>query len=414
MKAASSVAVVGAGVAGCAAAIGLKLLGLEVTLFEAVAEPQPIGAGLLLQPTGQQVLAHLGLLQTALDHGAELDGLLGDTAEGEVVLDMSYHRHTPGAFGLGLQRGVLMGLLWQRVRELDIPWHCGVPVRAFKQNAQAVELRGESGLDLGRFDALIVADGSFSQLRRLMPVKQQADTFPWGALWTVLPMPPEFSDIELRQRFRAGRQMLGLMPVGRTWGSPPGEWPGVNLFWSLPQADMPKLERLDLEAWKRPLVELFPDCAPLLAGLKSPQQLRPARYADVRMERWHHGRVLAIGDCGHGMSPQLGQGANMALIDAQVLARCWKTARGEGWPAVLARYSQERRAHLRFYGQASRALTPLFQSHQAVAPWLRDRLFGPLGRIPWMHGQNVAVLSGQKTGWLWGRLDLTDNPWTSA
>ncbi|MFO1251963.1 MAG: NAD(P)/FAD-dependent oxidoreductase [Inhella sp.] len=415
----SRVAIVGAGVAGSATAIGLARLGVQVTLFESLPDPSPqdprVGAGLLLQPSGQRVLEYLGLLEPALEHGARLDGLLGDTADGEVVLDMSYHRFHPEAFGLGLQRGVLMGLLWQRLRERGVDWQSGVTVRAFKQDARGVELKGEGGASLGRFDALILADGSFSPLRRLLPVRQRVEPFPWGALWTLLPLPAEFPDIELRQRFRAARQMLGLMPVGRAWQSTQGladVWPAVNLFWSLPLSELPQdMATLDLAAWKRPLVELLPECEPLLKGLKDPRQLRPARYAHVRLERPHHGCVLALGDCAHGMSPQLGQGANLALVDALVLCQQWREQPRQDWAQRFEHYARRRRAHWNYYSQASRALTPLFQSAQPVLPWLRDRLMGPLGRLGWVHGQNVATLAGLKTGWLFGRLELGANPW---
>jgi len=410
-----SVAVVGAGVAGAATAIGLAQLGVPVTVFETVAQPQPIGAGLLLQPTGQQVLAHLGLLDSALAHGARLDRLHGDTAGGRTVLNLRYSRFSPDAFGLGLQRGVLMGLLWQRLQALGVPWHCGVTVAGWAESPEGVRLKGERDADLGVFDAVLLADGSFSRLRAQLAGeggRVRADAFPWGALWAVLPQPHGFPAIELRQRFRSARQMLGLMPVGRAWDSAPASTPGINLFWSLPLAEMPDLDQLDLRAWKRPLLELLPWVEPLLDGLRDAHQLRPARYADVRLQPKHRGAVLAIGDAAHGMSPQLGQGANMALIDAQVLAQTRCAHPRAAWPEVLAHFVQARRAHLRYYGQASRWLTPMFQSHQKVLPALRDAFMAPLGQLPWFHGQNVATLSGMKTGWLWGQLDLSNNPWS--
>ena len=160
--------------------------------------------------------------------------------------------------------------------------------------------------------------------------------------------------------------------------------------------------RVGLARLKQQMAELFPDVAPLLAGLSDAAQLREARYADVWMQRWHDGRVLAIGDCAHGMSPQLGQGANMALIDAHELS----AEVGGDWAQVFERYSRRRRAHLRFYSQASRGLTPMFQSHAVIAPWLRDRFFGWGGKLPYIHQQSIATLAGYKTGWLWGRLKL--------
>lgn len=398
-----SVAIVGAGVAGAAAAIRLAEQGVEVDLYEAVPEPRPIGAGLLLQPTGQRVQAAMGLLNEALALGTRVDRLFGDTPTGRTVLDMSYRRLRADAYGLGIQRGALMGLLWSRVQALGIRWQRGVAVDGFTQDAASVTLQLSGGTS-ARHAALIVANGSFSRLREGLRVAQHARPFPWGAVWTVLPAPEGFPQIELRQRFRAASQMLGLMPVGKS--SHDDRARGINLFWSLPVVELDSwASRIGLAALKQQMTELFPDVAPLLAGLRDPAQLREARYADVWMRRWHDGRVLAIGDCAHGMSPQLGQGANMALIDAHELAAELR-GRDRGWPAVFEGYTRRRRAHIRFYGQASRGLTPMFQSHAVVAPWLRDRFFGWGGRLPYIHQQSIATLAGYKTGWLWGRLKL--------
>ena len=57
------VAVVGCGTGGPAAALLLNAAGHDVEIFERFNTPSPIGAGLLLQPTGQAVLARLGLLR---------------------------------------------------------------------------------------------------------------------------------------------------------------------------------------------------------------------------------------------------------------------------------------------------------------------------------------------------------------
>ena len=143
-----------------------------------------------------------------------------------------------------------------------------------------------------------------------------------------------------------------------------------------------------------------------LQRIDDPQQLTLAAYADVRMQRWHDGRVLAIGDCAHAMSPQLGQGANMALVDAAALADTLGNAGDEAqhaidWNAIFARYGDARRDHLRYYRQASRLLTPLFQSNSHTLAVLRDIALTLARHNRFGRQHAVSTLVGARSGWLW-------------
>ena len=71
-----SITVIGAGLAGSLLAILLSRDGHRVEVFERAAEPGPVGAGFLLQPTGLQVLWQMGLLPAALAHGAPVTRLI--------------------------------------------------------------------------------------------------------------------------------------------------------------------------------------------------------------------------------------------------------------------------------------------------------------------------------------------------
>lgn len=70
------------------------------------------------------------------------------------------------------------------------------------------------------------------------------------------------------------------------------------------------------------------------------------------------------------MSPHLGQGANLALVDAWVLARCLDSA--ASLEMALAEYDRARRAQLRYYGAVTFALSPFFQSQGRVLGLGRD------------------------------------------
>src|SRR5262245_28314629 len=76
------IAIAGAGTAGLAAAAFLAREGHRITLFERFAEPRPVGAGLMIQPTGLACLAMLGLDRAAIDQGEVIARLYGDTISG--------------------------------------------------------------------------------------------------------------------------------------------------------------------------------------------------------------------------------------------------------------------------------------------------------------------------------------------
>jgi 2-polyprenyl-6-methoxyphenol hydroxylase-like FAD-dependent oxidoreductase len=96
------------------------------------------------------------------------------------------------------------------------------------------------------------------------------------------------------------------------------------------------------------------------------------------------------------MSPQLGQGTNLALVDASVLG----SALEQDLPlsAALAGYSRKRRAHVAFYQFASRWLTPLFQSDlQALGP-LRNLALGLGCQLPFLRAEMLRTMAGIKRG----------------
>src|SRR6185436_9875384 len=89
--------------------------------------------------------------------------------------------------------------------------------------------------------------------------------------------------------------------------------------------------------------------------------------------------LIHIGDAWHSASPQLGQGANMALLDAYALSLA---LRKHGDVAdALAEVVRLRRWHVQLYQVMSALLTPVYQSDSRLLPFARDRLVGPLSTL---------------------------------
>ncbi|AMO93412.1 FAD binding domain protein [Collimonas fungivorans] len=399
------IAIIGGGTAGAASALFLARAGHQVTLFERVAQPTAVGAGILLQPTGMHVLDALGLLDPILAHGARNHRLFGTTAGGRTVLDVRYRHHDAQSFGLGLHRGALFSVLWEALKTVAIKVCSGVNISRIEQRGGQTLLfsrdpaAGSSEAEAGEFDCAVIADGTRSDLRAALAIPQKVTPYPWGALWALVP-DDGLTQGSLRQWFRHAQQMLGLMPTGFAYQEM--TQPILSLFWSLRADRLPHWQEQGLAAWKQTVLALAPPIAPVLEHIQRPEQLTFARYADVQMRHWHDGRIVCIGDCAHATSPQLGQGANLALVDAMTLAQCF--AENSAVEPALALYSQRRRPHLRYYQGASKLLTPFFQSDSRIASTLRDIALGPICRLPVARQQMALTLSGSKTGWIYGRL----------
>ena len=398
------IAIVGYGTAGQAAAVLLERDGHRVQVFERASEPGPVGAGFLLQPSGLQVLWKMGLLGAALTHGAPVARLYGETPQGRAVMDMRYRGLDARLSGLGMQRGALFELLAAAWQGRHDGLHAGTAI--VDADPGTGELCDEAGRRHGPFDLIVAADGSASRLRQRL-VRETGGkildrVYPWGALWQLLPAGAWPWPDELRQRYVAARKMIGLLPVGTRPGDPV---PRLSFFWSLPVADFDVWHARGLAAWKEEVAAIWPQAAELVDSISDCASLARASYRDAVLPRWHAGRLVLLGDSAHAMSPQLGQGVNMALLDALALRDALRMKDTLG--VALTHYQRQRQRHVRIYQFWSRWLTPLFQSHHDSIARMRDIGLLPAGRMPGGRGHMLRVLTGVQHG-VFGKLELDE------
>jgi 2-polyprenyl-6-methoxyphenol hydroxylase-like FAD-dependent oxidoreductase len=357
-----------------------------VEIFERVPTPGPVGAGFLLQPSGLQVLWQMGLLDAVRAHAAPVHRLYGDTPCERAVMDMRYDGLDARLHGLGMQRGALFSLL-DAARAGAGQLHAGVTIAAVDAAGPPARQRGRMH---GPFDLVVAADGAASTLRGTVAAAPGWTACIRGALWCLLPrrrLAAPGTAAALRGRAQDDRPAAGRYAPG-------DDTPRLSFFWSLPRADF---ERWQADGM-RPGWTSCTRCGrrPARAHLRDAGQLARAVYRDAVMTRWHHGRMVLAGDAAHAMSPQLGQGVNMALLDALALRDAVRAWRGG---AALQAYQAQRRAHVAVYQRWSRWLTPLFQSDRDAWAKARDVLLGPMDVLPGGRGHMLRVLSGTQQGW---------------
>lgn len=378
------IAVAGAGVGGLACATGLAQAGHEVLIFDQFDAPSPVGSGLVIQPVGLRALRAINAEAAAVSLGNPINRMLGHEVEhGRKVLDVSYDARSKDGFGLAIHRAALFQALFDAAQAAGVELRPGHKVTAVDNGC----LQFANCQSLAGFDLVIDASGAGSLLSPLA-----SRPLPYGALWATVDW-PEGSELprnELRQAYRRANRMLGVLPIGRMPGSDQAK---AAIFWSLPANGFATWQQQGLEVWRSEAAALWPEFMPFLAQITSPAQMTMARYSHGTLNRPYAPGLAFIGDAAHRASPQLGQGANMALLDAEAMCRALERARGDV-ELALRWYAQARRWHVRVYQIMSWMFTPQYQSDSQLLPVLRDRLLFPLSRIAPVPSVLTRLVSG--------------------
>jgi 2-polyprenyl-6-methoxyphenol hydroxylase-like FAD-dependent oxidoreductase len=307
---------------------------------------------------------------------------------------LDYEEVVQGLRGAGTHRALLLNVLLKAAGEAgaEVLWDHAILTLRREPDGRPLLCDGR-GREHGPFDLVVLCDGAQSALRPQSGIPCRVSRYPWGALWFIGRRPAAFAVDTLWQRVGTTRELVGFLPTGTKEDL-------VSFFWSIRLADVEVWRRGDLAMWKRDVLCHAPQAAPLLDQITKHEQLAVAAYHDVRMPRWHGDRVAVLGDAGHALSPQLGQGVNLALIDAAQLAASLET---RPLAEALVHFSEQRRKHLGFYQLTTRAMTPFFQSDWMSLGHVRDATFPLAGRIPWVRRQMVTTMAGLKTG-IFGQL----------
>jgi 2-polyprenyl-6-methoxyphenol hydroxylase-like FAD-dependent oxidoreductase len=200
-----------------------------------------------------------------------------------------------------------------------------------------VELSGLAGDDgpvavefgdgtAGEYDVVVGADGIHSTVRGLA-LGGDAAARPVGQMgWRFLTVcPPEITTWSLM----LGRRTAFLtIPVGN------GHAYCYCDVVSSPEEQVDE----DLDSLFSGFAEPVPD---LLGSLPDPALVHRSPIEEVALDSWVRGRVVLVGDAAHATSPNMAEGAAMALEDALVLAESLRES--EAIPAALAAFEARRR-----------------------------------------------------------------------
>ena len=378
VRAGGHAVVVGSGIGGLAAAAGLYGAGWDVTVLEQAPVLAEAGAGVGLWPNAVRALQVIGPdLVPGLRARWVLRGVAGvRSADGRwlVRMDLSWIENRYGVPVLVLPRAELHTRLAGLVPVGAVRLGCTARAAYPAGSRTVVSGGGPAGEFTIETDLVVAADGVHSTMRPLVDphaAARYAGHTAWRALVPSSLAPPVADSGDTWGR---GRR-FGYAPMGN------GDvyWFASALAAAGGGMSAGELSMLGerFAGWPEPIPALLAVTPPAALLRNDVWQLRPPP------RRLAAGRIALLGDAGHAMTPDLGQGACQALEDAAELAALAAQATPAQIPAALDRYAALRRARASMIVRRSHSIARLAHLHGPLRCTLRDRLVaaaGPLTR----------------------------------
>lgn len=333
------VLIAGGGMGGLTAALALLKQGIDVDVYEQAPQVREVGAGLWISPNGARVLDALGL-HAAIDSinlsARDRVVRMWDTGQEWSV----YTKQTGSNHNLIMVlRSELHRVLAEAVQAIKPDaLHLNARAANFTQDAHQVQLQLEDGSSVNG-TALIGADGLHSKVRAaafgpapgrftnavawrgLVPMERLAQHHRLPVASTWLGAKAHVTSYPVR---KGTQEFVSFSGQAET-----SQWTVES--WSEQGSIAECLQ--DFKGWHQDIIDLIENAETLYKwGL----------FIREPLACWSTGRATLLGDACHSMPPYLGQGVNMAIEDACVVARCLQTQGDEDTPAALLRYSKAR------------------------------------------------------------------------
>ncbi|MFD2786750.1 FAD-dependent monooxygenase [Hymenobacter rubripertinctus] len=354
------IAIVGGGIGGLTTAIALHRKGISATVFETSAELKPVGAGIILANNATQVLQRLGLLAALRNAGHPISELRITDAQLHPISrsDLAYFERLNGAGSLAIHRAELQRILLEHL-----------PAGQFRLNkrVERVEVVPGQGADLQfgdgtreRYDAVIGADGIHSVVRNAVTTEstiRKAGQICWRGIAAYrLPAAAQHC---LQEAWGTGLR-FGFTHISAT-----------HVYWYALATGLDLTPQSPAQ-----LQQLFRDFAPLVGQIlshTSAAQIMTHEILDFKpLSTWEQGAVCLIGDAAHATTPNLGQGACQAIVDAYTLAELFTS--GTEVAPIFRRFYETRHAKTALVTTTSWNVGKLAHLQNPMACRLRNTL----------------------------------------
>ena len=392
------VVIVGGGLVGGLMALLLAREGVAVTLLDAA----PALTGQVLQQRDARVYA----LSPASIRLLEVAGVWPQVARRADYHAMAvWHREGHGQMNFGATQGdaprlgsmvepsVLALALQGQLQAAGVAVQHGCRVQSVAPLGRGWRIQGQDG-QVWDTALLIGADGARSQVREQAGIRVRQLDYHQSGLTAALQMSRPHGGVA-RQVFLPGGPLALLPMADLSTDLPPAardHW--VSMVWTLPTAEAEAWASAATPALAEALTRFSERVLGEVRAIES-RGLFPLRAQQAETE-WLPALAL-IGDAAHGIHPLAGQGVNLGLLDAGLLADSLLRDRERGlWAAdqTLSRYARERRLACSVMMHSMSAIGWLEKNHLPAWVVLRDWGHQVVNRWPGLSSRITEAASG--------------------
>jgi salicylate hydroxylase len=391
-----SIAIVGGGIGGLAAALSLLRAGFDVQVYEQSRSLSEVGAGIQVSPNATRILHRLGLAGELARIGVRSEAIHQRRWEdGRTLLRSPLGRTLEQHFGVPHYQCHRAELLFALANAFPRErLHLGHRLVGLADRDDCVEARFENG-EHATADLLVGADGIHSVVRGIL----------------LGPESPRFTNcVAYRGIVPAERvAYLDIENASTVWMGPGRHF--VHYFVSGGRL-LNFVALMDHDSWQRESWTDRGDLADVIAAYEGwhPQIRAILAAADetfiwalfdrAPLPRWSHGRITLLGDACHPMLPFMAQGAAQAIEDGATLAACLERFATSGIPKTLRRYEELRLPRASRLQAMSALNKQRFHLPDGPEQQARDTEMArgttdwSLAAIAWVYGHDAGMLDG--------------------
>jgi 2-polyprenyl-6-methoxyphenol hydroxylase-like FAD-dependent oxidoreductase len=341
--------IVGGGIGGLSLARELALRGIRARVLERAPQLNPVGAGIIMNPNAMQVLERNGLAEQV--RASSWPYLTRETRDrtGRLLATRDYRPlYEAGKLAQGalVHRAHLLEVLYRSLPAGTVQFASPVENVAALENEEA--------------DLIIAADGIHSQLRRELFGEVERRYMGYRSHRLIM---DNIAGAGCFTEYLGRGQRIGLVPIGgrrlyiwTTYNSPREERAAPSLPRQFAQFTDPGLQRL-------------------FSALPPAESIITTEIEELWSDDWirttEKNNIVLLGDAAHALTPNIGQGAGMAMEDAAVLAE--ELAAGGKIEDALVRYVGRRKPRVETVMRISREVGHDGQRSSALGCWLRER-----------------------------------------